>query len=181
MGLIGQILSTLFGGDRNAVRELAEVFRVNAEAASKRGHDLDSAALDQFAAEFCRRTRRTWWDSLIDGLNRLPRPMLVLGVFVMLIWSVADPVFMAKVFSSWAIIPAPVWALIMVIVTFYFGGRQQAKGLEFQRDVAGLMAQTQTVLNSRESLDALEAGDAPPEAAPEVSDNPALDAWRASK
>ena len=34
MGLIGQIFATLFGGDRNAVRELAEVFRVNAEAAS---------------------------------------------------------------------------------------------------------------------------------------------------
>ena len=76
--LIGQIFATLFGGDRNAVRELAEVFRVNAEAASKRGHDLDSAALDQFAAEFVARTQRTWWDSLIDGLNRLPRPLLAL-------------------------------------------------------------------------------------------------------
>jgi len=181
MGLIGQIFATLFGGDRNAVRELAEVFRVNAEAASKRGHDLDSAALDQFAAEFVARTQRTWWDSLIDGLNRLPRPLLALWALWVLVWTPYDPIFMAQVFAAWAVIPQSVWAVILVIVTFFFGGRQQVKGLDFQRDVAGLLTQTQAVLKSRASLDALEDGEAPRASTPVLSDNPALDAWRASK
>lgn len=180
MGLIGQILATLFGGDRNAVRELAEVFRVNAEASDKRGNDLDNAVLQQFAAEFTRQTRRTWWDSLVDGLNRLPRPMLAIWALWVLAWTPYDPVFMAEVFAAWAVIPQSVWAVILVIVTFFFGGRQQVKGLDFQRDVAGLLAQTQTALKSREALRALDAPAAADPAPDPASDNPALDAWRAS-
>lgn len=186
MGLIQQVLAVLFGGNRNAVREIAEVFRVNAEAADARGHDLDSAALQQFAAEFVARSRRTWWDSLVDGLNRLPRPLFVLGVFAMLVWTVVDPTFMAEVFTAWAIIPAAVWVVITTIVAFYFGGRQQVKEMDFQRDVAGLLAQTQTVLRSREEIRRLDAPpaeeDAPaPADMPDLSDNPALAAWRATR
>lgn len=180
MGLMGQVLAALFGNDRNAVREIAEVFKVNAEGASARGHDLDSAALRQFAAEFVAPACRTKWDSLVDGLNRLPRPLLVLGVFGMLVWTVVDPIFMAQVFAAWAIIPTPVWALIMVIVTFYFGGRQQAKGIDFQRDMAGLLAQTHAVVKTRADLGALAADPPAPPTIPETPDNPALADWRAS-
>ena len=88
---------------------------------------------------------------------------------------------MAQVFAAWAVIPQSVWAVILVIVTFFFGGRQQVKGLDFQRDVAGLLTQTQAVLKSRASLDALEDDEAPQASTPVLSDNPALDAWRASK
>lgn len=181
MGLIQQILATLFGGNRNAVAEVAEVFRVNAEAASARGHDLDAAALNQFAAEFSSRANRTWWDSLVDGLNRLPRPAFTLGVFLLLVWTVRDPAFMAEVFTAWAIIPTPVWALITVVVTFFFGGRAQVKDLDFQRDMAGLVARSRAVLTQREELQAL---DAPEEAGPAFhpdlprSTNPALQEWR---
>jgi len=103
MGMIQQLAAILFGGNRNAVKELAEVFRVNAEASAERGHALDTAALSQFAAEFVARNQRTWWDSLVDGLNRLPRPAFTCGVFAVLIWTVRDPVFMSEVFTAWAV------------------------------------------------------------------------------
>lgn len=184
MGLITQIFTALFGGNRNAVKEVAEVFRVNAEAASARGHDLDTAALNQFAAEFVARAGRTWWDSLIDGLNRLPRPAFTLGVFLLLVWTVRDPAFMAEVFTAWAIIPTPVWALITVVVTFFFGGRSQVKDLDFQRDMAGLVARSQAVLNQRAELRALDEPDAPKASGPDAQSdlpettNPALQEWR---
>ncbi|AUC54258.1 carboxylesterase [Sagittula sp. P11] len=173
MGMIQQLAAILFGGNRNAVKELAEVFRVNAEASAERGHALDTAALSQFAAEFVARNQRTWWDSLVDGLNRLPRPAFTCGVFAVLIWTVRDPVFMSEVFTAWAIIPTPVWALITVIVTFFFGGRAQVKDFDFQRDVAGLMARTQAVMAQRDQP--LPADDT----APPATTNQALLDWRA--
>jgi hypothetical protein len=181
MGLIRQILATLFGTNSAAVRELVEVFKVNAEGASQRGHDLDSATLNQFAAEFVARAQRTWWDSLVDGLNRLPRPALTLGVFALLVWTVIDPVFMAEVFTAWAIIPIEVWGLITIVVTFFFGGRQQAKALDAQRDVAGVMARTQMVLNQRASLRDLDAEPPADGPAPLPDDNPALAAILAAR
>ncbi|MBP0483959.1 3TM-type holin [Sagittula salina] len=182
MGLI-QLVQTLLGGNGKAVKELAEVFKVNAEASDARGHDLDTAALNQFAAEFVARSRRTWWDSLVDGLNRLPRPAFTLGVFMVLVWTARDPAFMAEVFTTWAIIPAPVWVLITAIVTFFFGGRAQAKDLDFQRDLASVMSGTQAALAQRRELRALGAGsattltDAPAHGT--YDDNPALADWRA--
>ncbi|MEQ5870229.1 carboxylesterase [Sagittula sp. NFXS13] len=183
MGLI-QALTALFGGNRNTIAEVAQVFRVNAEASDARGFDLDTAALNQFAAEFVARSQRTWWDSLVDGLNRLPRPLFTAGVFALLGWTFIDPVKMAEVFGSWAIIPTPVWALITVVVTFFFGGRAQVKDQDFQRDMAGVMASTQTFLSQRRELRALAeepalqtvGGDDDTTSDP----NPALADWRTS-
>lgn len=183
MGLI-QMIQLLLGGNRNAVKEIAGVFRANAEASEVRGHDLDTAALSQFAAEFVARSQRTWWDSFVDGLNRLPRPLFTLGVVVIFIWSWRDPIMMAEVFGAWAIIPTPVWALITIIVTFFFGGRAQVKDLDFQREMAGVLAGTQTFLAQRARLRALgeEDGAEPPADDDETQDdfNPALADWRAS-
>ncbi|WP_425072566.1 3TM-type holin [Sagittula sp. S175] len=183
MGLI-QMIQALMGGNRNAVKELAEVFRVNAEASEARGHDLDAAALSQFAAEFVARSQRTWWDSLVDGLNRLPRPLFTLGVFFIFTWSWINPVMMAEVFGAWAIIPTPVWVLITTVVTFFFGGRAQVKDMDFQREMAGVMAGTQTFLAQRRQLRALDAeeGAEPPDTQddPTTDFNPALADWRAS-
>jgi hypothetical protein len=186
MAVIGDILGMLFGGRRNVVREVAEVFRENAEAAGARGHDLDAGALAQFAAEFEARSRRTWWDSLIDGLNRLPRPMLAFWAFWVLLWTARDPAYMAEVFASWVIIPDMVWALIMIIVTFFFGGRAQVKDQAFQRDVAGMVTRTQAVLGQRARLRELNSDpdttlDPEPIDAEGVDANPALDAWLASR
>ena len=70
--MVGDILRVLFGGGGNVVRETAEVFRVNAEAADARAAAMQRAALDQMAAEF-RPEGRGLFDRVIDALNRLPR------------------------------------------------------------------------------------------------------------
>ena len=40
----------------------------------------DLAWLQRFAAELDPRARRSRWDALVDGLNRLPRPVITLSV-----------------------------------------------------------------------------------------------------
>ena len=140
MGLIQQMLVALFGSGRNVVAETAEVFRVNAEAASKRGHDLDGAALSQLAAEFVAHQSRGWFDILMDGVNRLPRPVMVFGVIWTLVATARDPEGMSQVFNALATIPEPVWVIIGIIVTFYFGGRAQAKDLDFRKGMASAAA-----------------------------------------
>ncbi len=178
MGLITNILGMLLGNERNAVREIAEVFRPNAEAAAQRGHDADAAALQQFAAEFAQRQNRTWWDSFVDGLNRLPRPLMALWALWVLIWTPIDPTYMSAVYASYGVIPQTVAAIVLLIVTFFFGGRNQVKSLDFQRDVAGQLAATQGALQQRGRLAELDAPEGQPAATVETpgatSDNPAL-------
>ena len=84
MGVIGQIFATLFGGERNIIRETAEVFVENAEAGAERQAAFQQAALQQFATEFAIE-RRGVFDRFIDGVNRLPRPMLALGTLLLIV------------------------------------------------------------------------------------------------
>jgi hypothetical protein len=171
MGLIEMIFGTLFGSGRNAIRETAEVFRVNAEADAQRGAQYDAAVLAQFAAEFAERQGRGRFDRFMDGLNRVPRPALALGTLGLFLSAMLDPVWFAARMQGIAVVPEPLWWLLGAIVSFYFGARHQAKGQEFQRSIAETMARAGEVRRNLDVLDALDAGAG-------RESNPALEAWR---
>ncbi|SLN41944.1 hypothetical protein ROJ8625_02030 [Roseivivax jejudonensis] len=139
MGLIERVMSAVFGGGRNAIAETAEVFRVNAEADAARDAARQRAALAQFAQEFAQR-RRSPFDRLIDGLNRVPRPAMALGTLALFVAAMVDPAWFAGRMAGLALVPDPLWWLLGAIVSFYFGARHQAKGQEFQRDIAARLA-----------------------------------------
>jgi len=94
MGMIGNLLGAMFGTGRNAIVETVEVFRPNAEAGEVREAARAAAALSQFTAEFAQ-SRRSPFDALIDGINRLPRPMLALGTIGLMVSALVDPIWFA--------------------------------------------------------------------------------------
>ena len=134
MGLMSWILG---GGAKQAaaaVGQVAGVFKPNAEASEARGHAYDGAALGQYAAEFAH-PRRGWFDGLVDGLNRLVRPVITFGLLGILPAVVIWPEGAAIAFAALALLPAGYWALVTVIIGFYFGGRMQLKAQDFQKSV----------------------------------------------
>lgn len=186
--MIGDLLGVVLGGGRNAIRETVEVFRPNAEAEAVRAATQSAAALSQFAAEFGIE-RRGWFDRFIDGLNRLPRPMLALGTLGLFVAAMVDPVWFAARMQGVALVPEPLWWLMGAIVSFYFGARHQAKTHELERSLAGTLARAPTVARNIEALELLRADDTDEDAALDAavpdhpegpSGNAALDEWRRS-
>lgn len=165
MGLIAGLMGFLFGDGRNVVAETAEVFRENAEKGAVRAADARAESLDQFAAEFLR-PRRGIFDRLVDGLNRLPRPMLALGTIYLFVMAMRKPEEFVRGMEGIALVPEPLWWLMGAIVSFYFGARHQAKGQEFQRAVAKTLVASQRM---KAPLDATK----PPQAG-----NAALEDWQ---
>lgn len=159
MGVAGDILGSVFGAGRNVVAETAEVFRVNSEAQAQRDADVSHAALAQFAAEFGG-ARQGWFDQFVDGLNRLPRPVMAFGVIALFVSAAFDPVWFAARMVGVALVPEPLWWLLGAIVSFYFGARHQAKGMEFRKSVAETVARVSQMPSATDN-------------------NPALDEWRA--
>jgi hypothetical protein len=184
MGLIDGLLSVLFGGTRNVVKETAEVFRVNAEAEAGRELDLQGQVLEQFGREF-RLTGRSRFDRVMDGLNRIPRPAMALGTLGLFVAAMIDPAWFAARMAGIALVPEPLWWLLAAIVSFYFGARHQAKGQQFQRDLAETIARVPRVVQTVRDVEALR--DVTPAAAPAGSDaasdepNAALADWRAGQ
>ena len=190
MGLIERVLGLIFGSGRNVVTETAEVFRVNAEAQASRDSGLQAQALAQFGQEFLL-ARPGRFDRFMDALNRVPRPAMALGTLGLFVAAMVDPVWFAARMAGIALVPEPLWWLLGAIVSFYFGARHQAKGQNFQRDLALTMAAAPQVARTVGDLDRLRAGAAAMDAAdPEAPsgeqagdgpDNPALDDWRRSR
>lgn len=176
MGVIDLIFGSLFGGGRNVIKETAEVFRVNKEAEAERGSAYAQAALQQFAAEF-QHPKKSLFDRVIDGLNRLPRPAMALGVLGLMVAAMVDPIWFASRMQGIALVPEPMWWLLGAVVSFYFGARHQAKGQEFQRSIAATMANAPQVTRNIGALEALNAGSGQTQ----TGENPALDAWRAEQ
>lgn len=187
MGVIGDVLGFIFGGGRNVVRETAEVFRENAEAAGLRDYAARDAVLRQFAEEFARQ-ERGMFDRLMDAVNRLPRPALALGTLGLFIAAMTDPVWFAARMQGIALVPEPLWWLLGVIVSFYFGARHQKKNQEFQATIAATMARAPQVAANIEALGRIGGGKpgvarTEPDAALALEverpdDNPALEQWR---
>ncbi|GGH18946.1 hypothetical protein GCM10010973_02060 [Cribrihabitans marinus] len=180
-------MGVLFGGGRNVLRETAEVFRENTEAGAGRAAALRAQVQDQYAAEFAV-PRRGGFDRFMDGLNRLPRPALALGTLGLFVAAMVDPIWFAERMQGIALVPEPLWWLLGVIVSFYFGARHQAKIQDLERDLAGAMRRAPQVMENIRQLRQLRA-DSPGIADPRpdgdlarqslaVDANPALEDWR---
>ncbi|MGX9350601.1 holin family protein [Shimia sp. W99] len=169
MGLIEKLFSLVFGSGRNLVKETAEVFRENAEAGAVRAKDVQIAAMQGFSTEF-RQAGRGRFDRIMDGVNRLPRPAMALGCLGLFVSAMIHPVWFAERMAGIALVPEPLWWLLGVVVSFYFGARHQAKGQEFQRSIAGTMAQVPQVVENIREVRALETG--------ATGENPALQDWK---
>ena len=181
MGLIEKVLSMVFGGG-NLIRDTAGVFRENAEAGAQRDHDRATAALAQFGAEFT--GRRSWFDALVDGVNRLPRPMMALGTIGLFVAAMTDPAWFAGRMQGLALVPEALWWLMGAIVSFYFGARHQLKGQQFQRELASSIARMPAVTDSvmpsapQGSPEEPGPGSGTATAALATGANAALDEWR---
>ena len=154
MGLIDGVFSLLFGGGRNVVRETAEVFRENSELAAKRSAELQVQAMQQYGAEFAV-ARQGTFDRFMDGINRLPRPALALGTLGLFVSAMVAPLWFAERMQGIALVPEPLWWLLGVVVSFYFGARHQVKAQQFQRDIVRTMQRVPTVLENVRQLRAL--------------------------
>jgi cell wall hydrolase len=115
----GGLVKTIWG-DR-AAKDAALAAARAAEGAALAGEQHD--VLGEFAAEFVARQQRTWWDSFADGINRMPRPMMALGIQAMFIWAAFDPVTFVECMRALQTVPEPLWIVWGGIASFFFGGR----------------------------------------------------------
>ncbi len=187
MGVIDKVIGLVFGNGGTVVRDTVEVFRENAEKGAQRSAATQDQAMAQYAAEFAIE-RKGGFDRFMDGLNRVPRPALALGTLGLFVAAMVDPIWFAARMQGIALVPEPLWWLLGVIVSFYFGARHQVKTQEFQRSIVRTIAQVPQVVSNIRSINALRhdsvqvaatgADAALSLAVIEDAENPALEEWR---
>lgn len=154
MGLIGRAIGgpaavTALG---DAAKGLAEVFTPSATRRMELSAEAQMAALRQLGEEYGLPSTG-WFDRAVNGLNRLPRPLLAFGTIGLFIYAMVDPVKFAARMVGLNAVPEPLWWLLGAVVAFYFGARESY------------------YFRGRTAI--------PTPATPSAPDeNPAIDAWR---
>ena len=111
---------------------LVETVTGNKRERDQQGHAADMAVSAQFAAEF-RQNNRNFFDSLIDGLNRLPRPVIVVMVVLYFLTAWNDPTEFQIINLALDGVPERMWIIAGVIITFFFGARELSKARDQKR------------------------------------------------
>lgn len=178
MGLVHSILSLFLDG---AAQRTAEIFVENKEQAAQREAMSRAAALAQLAQEF-QTPKVSLFDRMIDGLNRLPRPFMALGVLGLFVSAMADPIWFAERMRGMAVIPDPMWWLLGAVVSFYFGARYQAKGQEFRASLEATVARIDRLYPlDRQDTQTKTNPTAPPAQGRSTSNNAAVEEWHSTQ
>jgi hypothetical protein len=125
MGVIGKLIGgpaavTALG---EAAQGVAEVFVPSATKRMEYSAEAQMAALRQLGEEY-QHPALSWFDRLVNGLNRLPRPFLAFGTIGLFVYAMVDPRAFAERMVGLNAVPEPLWWLLGAIVAFYFGARE---------------------------------------------------------
>lgn len=112
MGLIQRFLgvSDATQGIGGAVETVAEVFAINKTKAELAKRAQAMASLRQYGEEF-ENANTGAFNSFINGINRLPRPIVALGTVGLFVFAMANPENFATRMQGLAYIPDLLWWL----------------------------------------------------------------------
>ena len=151
---LGKLAGSLFGSsDKGLVGDISDaVDRWSPSATTRHKMSLEDMKAGDSSQESARglvlRGGSTWFDNLIDGLNRLVRPVLTFWVFGILTGMLGIPTHLLS-------IPPMLWNIIWTIVTFWFGSRMVFKDIPkmFNKDRKVLADRTEMLLKRIELLE----------------------------
>ena len=124
MGMIDRFLTGPgIAAAGNAVTGVAEVFRQNETRRMELDEEAYARAIGQMGQEFAH-APGTWFDSFVNGLNRLPRPAMTFGVLGLFVYSMTDPDGFSMRMEGLQAVPEPLWWFLGAVVSFYFGARE---------------------------------------------------------
>lgn len=124
-GVIGKLIGTpaAVSALGEAAQGVAEVFIPSATKRMELSAEAQMAALRQLGEEY-QHPALSWFDRMVNGLNRLPRPCLAFGTLGLFTYAMVDPEAFAKRMVGLNAVPEPLWWLLGAIVAFYFGARE---------------------------------------------------------
>ena len=107
----------------------------------------DNRVLDAYIAEMAQ-PPTGWFDSVVNGINRLVRPVITFAAFGMVAWPMIDPASYKPRIDALRLIPIELWTLVGVIMAFWFGSRSVFK----DRPAARIKVETAKSLRSTSEI-----------------------------
>jgi hypothetical protein len=148
------ISSVLGSGVLGSVDSILGRFFGNKDLKETNIHDEEIALRSSVTGEFSR-TPTSMWDSFVDGINRLVRPIYTFGIIAQFVWCIVDPIAFTQSMQALSLVPEALWMIEGTIVVFWFGSRgmelkMKAKSKEEVQSVMQSISTLQEMKDERE-------------------------------
>ena len=117
--LISGGLGSILGGANNLAKTVFGDQAAKEAAIHKEQMELQKG----YQAEFLAPEKHGWFNQLVDGANRLVRPLFTYGIVALFVWACVDPVQFTMTVQALGVVPELLWYIMMTIIGFWFGGR----------------------------------------------------------
>ncbi len=147
----------------DSVGGLAKIFVGDKAAKETNIHDEQIAAYSAEANEALAQQResRTWWDSLVDGLNRLPRPFMAFMAIGVLLWCPISPVSFSVAMTAYQLVPQWLALVIAQIFAIFCGGRMLSDHFEMKANDPTRVAQVLAQMRELKGMQTAKAVEVP--------------------
>jgi len=131
------------------IGDMIKSFFGSKEKRDKYDADRNTSIHSQFAREFG--NSNNWFDSLIDGLNRLPRPVFAFGTIYLFVLCWLDPETFVNGARNLELMPDQAWWILGTIVVFFFGGRlhKDFGKYKIKKDVLQKYAKSDSIIKTK--------------------------------
>ena len=165
----------------NAATGVAEVFRENTTRRMELDEEAYARAMAQLSGEFAA-APCGWFDGMMNGLNRLPRPVMTLGTVGLFVYAMIEPEGFGLRMENLNLVPEPLWWLLGAVISFYFGAREAHyfRSRPVIRAAPRAQSAATTPIATPIAIPAPEAGPVSATNADPFADNAALRDWAAA-
>ena len=121
--MLGSLVSGGLGSILGGANNLAKTVFGDKAAKEAAIHEEQMQIQKGYQAEFLAPEKHGWFNQLVDGANRLVRPLFTYGIVALFVWACVDPVEFTMTVQALGVIPELLWYIMMTIIGFWFGGR----------------------------------------------------------
>ena len=121
--MLGSLVSSGLGSILGGANNLARTVFGDKAAKEAAIHEEQMQIQKGYQAEFLAPEKHGWFNQLVDGANRLVRPLFTYGIVALFVWACVDPVEFTMTVQALGVVPELLWYIMMTIIGFWFGGR----------------------------------------------------------
>ena len=121
--MLGSLVSSGLGSILGGANNLARTVFGDKAAKEAAIHEEQMQIQKGYQAEFLAPEKYGWFNQLVDGANRLVRPLFTYGIVALFVWACVDPVEFTMTVQALGVVPELLWYIMMTIIGFWFGGR----------------------------------------------------------
>lgn len=103
------------------VGKITKTFVGSQQQRDQQNHDEFQTVQASYQAEYT--NSGGWFNGLVDGINRLVRPLFTFGTIALFGWAIVEPAAFITAMGALKTIPIELWTIQGTIIAFWFGSK----------------------------------------------------------